>query len=260
MSIRRLFVANWKMNFLRSEARDYAQTLGALLSPATDPADPSGPELVIAPPYPALADARDPASDGGGGGRWALAAQNVASHEKGAFTGEVSARMLRDAGCRYVLVGHSERRRLFGEEAPILAAKMARVREAGLLPIYCLGETEEERALDLTENVLAAQVETLADYPSDAPLVVAYEPVWAIGTGKAATADDAAAARRTLERLLAARGRTNVRLLYGGSVTAEIAADLIEGCGMDGFLIGGASLDPRAFAAIAGLRRGTAPA
>ena len=122
------------------------------------------------------------------------------------------------------------------------------------MPIYCLGETEEERADGLTEEVLVTQVETLAEDPAEAELVVAYEPVWAIGTGQAATSADAASARETLRGALRVRrdlGR--VRLLYGGSVTPDNAAELLEGSGMDGFLIGGAALDPDRFAAIAGL-------
>ncbi len=237
-----LFVANWKMNMTRPEARDYARRLAEILGDG----DPRV-ELVIAPPYTALDAARDP------GGRWSLAGQNVAAEASGAYTGEISARMLADTGCRYVLVGHSERRRLFGEESGVLARKLARVREAGLTPIYCLGETEEEREEGLTATVLVAQVETLDGDPSDAPLVVAYEPVWAIGTGKAATAEDAGSARVHLAELLSAR--RNVRILYGGSVTAENARELLETARVDGFLIGGASLKASAFAAIAGIEQ-----
>jgi triosephosphate isomerase len=236
----RLFVANWKMHKTRPEARAYAEELRALLDGKA-----STVELVLAPPYTALDAARDPA------GRWSLAAQNVAGEASGAFTGEVSAAMLADAGCRYVLVGHSERRRLFGEDGPLLSRKLARAREAGLTPIYCLGETEEERARNETAAVLSRQAETLSGDPAAAPLVVAYEPVWAIGTGRAATAGDAAAARDILVKQL--QGRSGLRLLYGGSVTPENAGELLSVSGMDGFLVGGASLSARGFAAIAGL-------
>jgi triosephosphate isomerase len=236
----RLFVANWKMHKTRPEARAYAEELRTLLAGKA-----SSVELVVAPPLTALDAARDPA------GRWALAAQNVAAEASGAFTGEVSAAMLADAGCRYVLVGHSERRRLFGEDGPLLARKLARAREAGLTPIYCLGETEEERTRDETAAVLSRQAETLSGDPASAPLVVAYEPVWAIGTGRAATAGDAAAARDLLANLL--QGRAGLRLLYGGSVTPENAGELLSVSGMDGFLVGGASLSALGFAAIAGL-------
>ena len=237
----RLFVANWKMNRTRGEARDYVRRLGERVERSAGPR----PELAVAPPFTALSEARDP------GARWSLAGQNVAAHRQGAYTGEISAGMLADAGCRYAIVGHSERRRLFLEGSSVLAEKLARVREAGIVPIYCLGETEEERGDGLTDQILASQVETLASDPPAAPLVVAYEPVWAIGTGKAATSADAAAARETLRRLLAPRG--DIRLLYGGSVTPANASELLEGSGMDGFLIGGASLDPDAFADIAGI-------
>jgi triosephosphate isomerase len=234
-----LFVANWKMNKTRGEAAAFSRELGEIVGERD-----TGVELVVAPPFTALDSSRDPR------GRWSLAGQNVAAEDHGAYTGEVSARMLADAGCRYVLVGHSERRRLFGEESGVLARKLARVREAGLTPIYCLGETETEREEGLTATVLVAQVETLERDPGDAPLVVAYEPVWAIGTGKAATAEDAESARVHLAELLSAR--RDVRILYGGSVTAENARELLKTCRVDGFLIGGASLKPETFAAIAG--------
>lgn len=235
-----LFVANWKMNKTRGEARDYARDLGELLGERRPTV-----ELVVAPSFTALDAAGDPR------GRWSLAAQDVAGEAEGAYTGEVSAKMLADAGCRYAIVGHSERRRLFGEGGAVLAHKLARVREAGLTPIYCLGETEDEREEGLTAATLVAQVETLSQDPADLPLVVAYEPVWAIGTGKAATAEDAGSARVHLAELLS--GRRDLRVLYGGSVTAANAGELLAASGMDGFLIGGASLSASTFARIAGL-------
>jgi triosephosphate isomerase len=235
-----LFVANWKMNMRRGEAAAYARELGGILG-ERDP----GVELVLAPPYTALDAASDPRQ------RWTIAGQNVASEPEGAYTGEVSARMLADAGCRYVLVGHSERRRFFGEDGAVLARKLARVREAGLTPIYCLGETEAEREEGLTATTLVAQTETLAGDPGDAPLVVAYEPVWAIGTGRAATSEDARSARIHLADLLS--GRRDLRILYGGSVTPENARTLLEEARVDGFLVGGASLRASTFAAIAGI-------
>ena len=236
----KLYVANWKMHKTRGEARVFARELGARLGERAPAA-----ELVVAPPLTCLDAAKDPA------GRWALGAQNVAADGAGAFTGEVSARMLADAGCRYVIVGHSERRRLFGEDGETLARKLARVREAGLTPIYCVGESEEERAGGRTQSVLARQIETLSADPPAAPLVVAYEPLWAIGTGRAATPEDAGAAREELARRLS--GRRDLRLLYGGSVGPENASALLRSSGVDGFLIGGASLDADTFARIAGV-------
>jgi len=233
-----LFVGNWKMNMTRGEARAYAQELGAKIGDGID-----GCELVLAPPFTAFEAARDPRA------RWALGAQNLSEHRSGAFTGEVSAAMIAEAGCRYVLVGHSERRSLFGEDGPVLARKVARARECGLVPIYCVGETETERQEGLTAATLARQVETLADDPAEAPLVVAYEPVWAIGTGRAATPDDSASAAAHLAVLLSSR--RDLRLLYGGSVHPGNAEALLRQGRVDGFLIGGASLDPAAFVAIA---------
>src|SRR5437867_1841583 len=189
-----LFVANWKMNMVRPQARAYAQELASEIGDGVE-----GAELVVAPPFTALDAARDPRE------RWSIAGQNVSEHAAGAFTGEVSAMMLADAGCRYAIVGHSERRTLFGEDRQMLARKLARCREALVLPIYCVGETKAERDRGLTTAVLAAQVETLADDPPNDPLVVAYEPVWAIGTGLAATPADAASAAACLRALLVSR-------------------------------------------------------
>ena len=234
-----LFVANWKMNMTRAQARAYAEDLGSRIGDGFDAG-----ELVLAPAFTALEAARDPR------GRWALAAQNLSDHAAGAFTGEVSATMIAEAGCRYVIVGHSERRTLFDEDGPLLARKLSRAREAGLVPIYCVGESQRERAAGSTAATLARQAEALADDPEDRPLVVAYEPVWAIGTGLAATPADSAAAATGLRKILASR--RDLRVLYGGSVNPGNARQLLQGGGVDGFLVGGASLEAATFAAIAG--------
>jgi triosephosphate isomerase len=234
----KLFVANWKMHKTRAEARAYAGTLSEAIGEGL-----GGRELVLAPPFTALEEARDPR------GRWSLACQNVSADAEGPHTGEVSARMASDAGCRYAIVGHSERRREFGEDGPALAAKLARCREAGLIPIYCIGETAQERDDRLTATTLVRQAEALGGDPDGLPLVVAYEPVWAIGTGRSATPADAEAARAHIAGQLSAR--KDLRILYGGSVTPENAASLLSGSAVDGFLIGGASLSPASFAAIA---------
>ena len=233
-----LFVANWKMNMTRAQARAYAEELGSRIGDGS-----AGAELVLAPPFTALEAARDAR------GRWALAAQNLSEHAAGAFTGEVSGAMIAEAGCRYVIVGHSERRTLFGEDGPRLARKLARARESGLVPIYCVGETERGRAAGATEATLSRQLETLADDPADRPLVVAYEPVWCIGTGLAATPADSAAAAEHVRSALSSR--RDLRILYGGSVNPGNARQLLESGGVDGFLVGGASLEAATFAAIA---------
>ena len=234
----KLVVANWKMHKTRAEAAAYARELAAEIGGGID-----GRELVLAPSFTALVEARDDRD------RWSIACQNVAAQAAGAYTGEVSAGQAREAGCRYAIVGHSERRRLFGEQSPVLAEKLERCREAGLTPIYCLGETLEERDAGRTSAILSGQIGTLAADPAAAPLVVAYEPVWAIGTGRAARPEDAESSRRLLAGLLAAR--PGVRILYGGSVTPENAPSLSSQTAFDGFLVGGASLTPAGFAAIA---------
>lgn len=233
-----LFVANWKMHMTRGQASAYAEALGEMIDDGIP-----GAELVLAPPFTALEAARDRE------GRWSLAGQNLSEHAAGAFTGEVSAEMLADASCRYVIVGHSERRTLFGEDGPRLAGKLARARDFGLVPIYCVGETGAERLAGETAATLARQLETLRDDPVMEPLVIAYEPVWAIGSGLAATPVDSAAAAKRIAELLPSRG--NLRILYGGSVTPGNAAELLGRGKVDGFLVGGASLDAGAFAAIA---------
>jgi triosephosphate isomerase len=232
------FVANWKMNKTRGPARDFAAELARAIGDGI-----AGAELVIAPAFTALDAARDSR------GRWSLACQNVAAQTQGPFTGEVSAAMAADAGCRYAIVGHSERRRLFGEDGPVLAQKIARCREAGVIPIYCIGETAEQRDAGLAAVTLVAQLDVLEADPPSQPLVVAYEPVWAIGAGRSATPEDCAGARAHVAGILSSR--RDLRILYGGSVTPENARELLEASGMEGFLIGAASLSAASFEAIA---------
>jgi triosephosphate isomerase len=234
----KLCVANWKMHKTRDEARAFAEELGREIA-----SHPAVPELVVAPAFTLLDAVRDPRS------RWSLACQNVAAETEGAYTGEVSAAMAADAGCRYAIVGHSERRRIFGEDGPTLARKIARCREANLTPIYCIGETAEERDAGLTATTLVRQLDALESDPASRPLVVAYEPVWAIGTGRTASAEDCGAACVHIAQILS--GRRDLRILYGGSVTPENAGGLCSARATDGFLVGGASLSAASFAAIA---------
>ncbi len=240
----RLVVANWKMNKTRGEAIACRDALAGLLDKRT------GVEVAVAPPFPFLSDLADPEN------RWALAAQNCSSEASGAFTGEVSAAMLASCGCRYVILGHSERRKYFGEAETTLAAKLARARDAGLVPIFCVGETLAQREAGLTEEILRRQVEALERDPGGAPLVAAYEPVWAIGTGKNATPEQAEETIGRLRELLGSRA--SLRVLYGGSVTPGNAAELAARPGISGFLVGGASLDPTGFSEICRLTAPTA--
>ncbi|MBN1774056.1 MAG: triose-phosphate isomerase, partial [Deltaproteobacteria bacterium] len=239
--------ANWKMNLLAADARAWPAKLEA----------PAGVELLVCPPLallPVLRDALGPA------GRVALGAQNVHPAAKGAFTGEHSCAMLLDAGARYVLVGHSERRAMFGDTDAFVADKLRAALNAGLRPVLCVGERLAERESGATFRVLRGQLTAaLAGLglpsPEPATLVVAYEPVWAIGTGRNATAEQAQEAlafvRERLAELLGWTWARAARILYGGSATPANAAELAAQPDVDGFLVGGASLDPAAFSAIA---------
>ena len=241
-----LIAANWKMHKTVSQALAFAADLRSRLQ------GEAGVEVAIAPPFPALA-ALGEALDGS---PISLAAQNVHPEPEGAFTGEVSAPMLASLGCTYVIVGHSERRALFGEDDALVAAKLAAVQAAGMRPILCVGETLEQREAGKTFDVLAGQLAgSLAriDAERSAEIVVAYEPVWAIGTGRTATPEIAQEAHAFVrERLAGLLGGVaeQVRILYGGSVKPENAAALLAQPDIDGGLVGGASLDPASFCAI----------
>jgi triosephosphate isomerase (TIM) len=234
------------MNCTRAEARALAEGLVAQLGSA---AADEGPDVVVCPPFTALAAV----DEGLKGSRIALGAQNMYFQEKGAFTGEISPVMLLDAGCRYVILGHSERRRQMGEtsEQVNLKLKLALVHQ--LIPIVCVGETWPERSEGRTEQVISGQVQqSFADIEerSFERLVIAYEPVWAIGTGQVATPDQAEEVHRLIRSLLPSAVAEQVRILYGGSVTAENAAGLMEKADLDGALVGGASLKADSFVAI----------
>ena len=246
--------ANWKMHRTASDAGAYADVLRARLASQAD-ALGRDVEVAIAPPAPVL-DRLGRALEGSG---IALAAQHVHEASEGAFTGEVSVPMLEDLGVRYALVGHSERRQLFGESDATTAAKVARLLESDVAPVLCVGETLEEREADRTIEVVSRQLGCVLDGCAGAPrladaLVVAYEPVWAIGTGRTATPEIAqavhAALRAGLVERLGEAGRAT-RILYGGSVKPDNAKALLSRPDIDGALVGGASLDPEAFAEIA---------
>jgi triosephosphate isomerase len=212
----------------------------------------SGAEILVCPSYVFLAQVQALIGDA----PVELGAQDVYVEQGGAYTGEISATMLQDAGCKYVIVGHSERRALMGDNNDIVARKFAAAQELGLIPILCVGETLEERKSESTLNVIGSQFSAVADavgIEAFAQAVVAYEPVWAIGTGETASPEQAQevhAALRTMAAKRSAKIAADLRLLYGGSVKAANATDLFSMSDIDGGLIGGASLEAGEFLAI----------
>jgi len=241
-----LMVGNWKMNRTGREAVDFVTALKAQLP------DTGGVDVVLCPPFTALGDVGRALA----GLSFELGAQDVHWEPHGAFTGEVSAAMLWDLGCTYVIVGHSERRRLLGESDDAVRRKVAAALGSELIPILCVGESLEERDDGRTERILQTQarIGTMDVTPEQAAqLVVAYEPVWAIGTGRPATGQEANRIAGLLRQWLRewfGDAAAPVRILYGGSVTPDNAAEFAGHTELDGALVGGASLDPAAFAAI----------
>lgn len=247
-----LVAANWKMNKTVEETEAFIR---AFLD--SDAASAENADVVVCPPYLSLARAVELVE----GTPLRIVAQNMHQEPEGAFTGEVSAPMLAEAGVHGTLLGHSERRALFGETDEALAEKVPAAIAAGLLTILCVGETESERDAGATERVLRGQVQRdIEDVPEDRlpELVIAYEPVWAIGTGRTATPDQAQEAISFVRALIADRSveaARQARVLYGGSVKPENAAELLSQPDIDGALVGGASLDPGAFAEIVAAAR-----
>jgi triosephosphate isomerase len=244
---RRVLIAgNWKMNKTNAEA---AAFLEEFLPEAGGRPDV---EVAICPPYTALRTVAERIASSA----LIAGAQNMHEKESGAFTGEVSAPMLRELGVGAVVLGHSERRQLFGETDAALQRKVPAALDAGLLPILCVGETEEEREAGQMQRKLRHQVRTdLAEVDEErlGGITIAYEPIWAIGTGNTATPDQAQEAIAFVRALLgdrSPRAAASVRILYGGSVNAGNASELLGQPDIDGALVGGASLDPAEFAAI----------
>jgi len=246
-----LVAANWKMNLLRAEAAEYCRVLRTGSHPLL-------PDLqtIVFPPFPLIPEV----AAGLAGSRIAVGGQDLHPSPSGAHTGDVSGPQLADAGCAWVLCGHSERRRDHGEDDELVGRKAAAALRAGLAPLVCVGETREERhageTFPVLERQLAAALAGLAGGEPGAPprFALAYEPVWAIGTGETATSATAQEAhrhlRRELGRELGEARAAAVRILYGGSVTPDNAAALYAEPDVDGFLVGGASLDPRKFLSI----------
>ncbi len=242
----RLIAANWKMYKTIAQARETAAALSA------DLPEPSV-EVILFPPFTALAATSEALSMSGA----AVGGQDVYPAEEGAYTGEISPAMLLDAGCSWVLTGHSERRNLMGESPVLVGKKTAFALNAGLKVMLCIGETLQEREAGQLAAVLARQLESgLRDVPDTVgagQLAIAYEPVWAIGTGKTATSDDITAAHAVVRRLLTTlRGEVgrDLRILYGGSVKPENASGILALDNVGGLLVGGASLRADSFAEI----------
>src|ERR1700732_1378610 len=245
---KQILAANWKMNLTHSEAKSYFETF------LSEIGQDNNVEIVIIPPFtaiPVLATLSERVA------AVRIGAQNMHWEKSGAFTGEVSATMLRAHYVKYVIVGHSERRTLFGETDEIVNRKMRAALEAGLRPIFCVGESLSERDGGHVEEVLGQQIRIGLEgvVQKDLPeIVVAYEPIWAIGTGRSATPAEAekvhAFIRSFLSELFGASAADRIRIQYGGSVKPENAEELMRQKNIDGALVGGASLDPRSFARI----------
>jgi triosephosphate isomerase len=251
MGRRPLISGNWKMHFDHHEALHAVRDLGLRLQPA----DVGPLDVSVHPPFTDLRTVQAVIEPDGLA--IALGAQNCATEDAGAFTGEVSPLMLAKLHVEYVIVGHSERRHLFGETDELVNAKVKAVLRNGMTPICCVGETEEERQAGLTKDRLASQVESaLSKVASDAiaTLVVAYEPVWAIGAGQAATPDDAQEAAQWIREVVAnsagPEAAEQLRIQYGGSVNEDNTESLIGCPDIDGALVGGASLDAAKFVGI----------
>lgn len=244
-----VFAANWKMHKTVLETVAWIREFAAL----SKKVKASDVEVIVAPPFTAIAAASETARAATIG----IAGQNLYVERQGAFTGEVSGPMLKDAGADYVIIGHSERRRLFGDTDELVNRKLNAARQAELIPIVCVGETLEERERGETLAVLDQQLKAGLDGSTGdqvAILILAYEPVWAIGTGKNATAAEAGEAhthiRKRLREWFGGAQGDKCRILYGGSVKPENIRELIGLEDVDGALVGGASLEARSFAAI----------
>lgn len=242
-----LVAANWKMNKTVPESVDFVQEFLQFL------AVPPGVEVILAPPFTSLA----PVGKALRGSPVGLAAQNMHWEEAGAYTGEISPIQLRDLGCRYVLLGHSERRNYFAEGDGEISQKVSAALREGLIPILCVGETLGEKDYGKTLEVIERQIGSGtqdADLEDGTEMVLAYEPVWAIGTGKTAKPEEAQEVHRFMRGMVASLFGGDVsggmRIIYGGSVSPENTAEIMEMDDVDGVLVGGASLVPEIFARI----------
>ncbi len=248
MNRRKIVAGNWKMNTTPAEGVELLKGVAALKSQAS-----AGAELIVGVPFTHLCCVKDEAAKAG----IAVAAQNCADHESGAYTGEVSAKMIASLGAKYVILGHSERREYYGETSATLVAKMALTYAHGMVPIYCVGEKLDEREAGKHFDVVRQQLEEVVfglTAEQFGQLVIAYEPVWAIGTGKTATADQAQEIHAYIRKVLADKfgaAAAATPILYGGSCKPSNAAEIFSKEDVDGGLIGGAALVAEDFIGIA---------
>ncbi len=246
--MRRPFIAgNWKMHMTMAETDRFFDAFLELYQDSSDV------DVAFAPPFTSIATAGKRCHDR----RIYIGAQNMHCEDNGAFTGEISHHMLRELDVDFVILGHSERRHVFGEDAGLIARKLQKAISAGIQPVLCVGETLAQREAEQTETVLREQIDSAlndVDATDASRIIVAYEPVWAIGTGKTATPRIAGDAhifiRKRIRELYNAVAAEDIRIIYGGSVKPENAAELLAVADIDGALVGGASLKPDSFAAI----------
>jgi len=235
---RKLIAANWKMYKVQIEVSEFFGKWNKM--------EPPDEEIAFFPQAPLIPLARSLVRPGE-----KIGGQNCSDRKEGAFTGDISPYLLKSVGCDYVLIGHSERRHVFGEKNEAMGPKLGNAMEAGLRPVYCVGEKLEERESGRTMDVVYAQLEALGGLQASG-YDIAYEPVWAIGTGKVAKPEDASFVHGRIKEWLKEKGLgEDARVLYGGSVKPENAKELLSSPGIDGLLVGGASLDPESFHKIA---------
>ena len=253
MSRRPVIAGNWKMHKLQAES---AQLANDLMAELKDLDKATMPEVVIAPVFTSLYAVNKALTDCGCG-RVRLACQNCYFETQGAFTGEVSVEMAKDAGCEYIIIGHSERRQYFGETDEMVNKKAKKILSEGLVPIICCGESLEQREAGVTDSHIASQIKAaLNGLTADevAKSIIAYEPIWAIGTGKTCDSDEAnrviAMIRNVVKEVAGAQAADAIRILYGGSVKPETIEEQMAQSDIDGALVGGASLKADSFAKI----------
>jgi len=252
MSRKPIIAGNWKMNLLQSEAKSVFEGVKEFVK---DYSAKDLPTIIIAPVFTSISAVHSVKCDCGcGGTKISVAGQNCHWEKSGAYTGEISVEMLKDAGCDYVIIGHSERRQYFSETDEMINKKAKAILAGGLIPIICCGETLEQRESGVTDSWISGQIKAaLNGISSDdvAKSVIAYEPIWAIGTGKTCDSDEAnrviAMIRNTVKEVAGAQAADSIRILYGGSVKPNTIAEQMSKSDIDGALVGGASLKAESF-------------